>query len=147
MATDLAEFTGAALGLQLVFGLPLWVSAMLAGVAAFAILGMEVCGFRRLEAAITAFVGVVVLAFCLELLRQERPAGRGGGGRLRAAACPAASTLLAVSIVGATVMPHVIYLHSALTRSRVVGTSAGRAPADLPVRDRRRARSRWGWRA
>ncbi len=67
MATDLAEFTGAALGLHLVFGLPLWTSALLAGLAAFAVLAMEVGGFRRLEAAITALVGVVVVAFCLEL--------------------------------------------------------------------------------
>jgi len=123
MATDLAEFVGAALGLHLVFGLSLWVSALLTGLAAFTILGLQVWGFRKLEATITGLVAVVVLAFGLEVLR-SRPSGAGvarglfvpqfsGGG----------SALLAVGIVGATVMPHVIYLHSSLTKKRIVGTS------------------------
>ena len=88
MATDLAEFVGAALGLQLVFGLPLWVSGILTGVAAFAILSMEVWGFRRLEATITAFVAVVVLAFCLEVRKSGPPAARWRAASCRA--CPAA---------------------------------------------------------
>jgi manganese transport protein len=120
MATDLAEFTGAALGLHLVFGLSLWVSALLAGAATFAVLGMEVGGFRRLEAAITALVGVVVAAFCLELLVARPPAGAVASGVLLPR-LPGGAALLAVSIVGATVMPHVIYLHSALVRGRVTG--------------------------
>jgi len=114
MATDLAEFTGAALGLHLVFGLPMWLSALLAGVATFAVLAMEVGGFRRLEAAITALVVVVVLAFGLELFVSRPPAG------VFEPKLPGGAALLAVSIVGATVMPHVIYLHSALVRGRVV---------------------------
>jgi len=118
MATDLAEFTGAALGLHLVFGLPLWISALLAGIAAFAVLAMEVGGFRRLEAAITALVGVVVVAFCLELLLTRPPAAAVAGG-VFTPRLPGGAALLAVSIVGATVMPHVIYLHSALVRGRV----------------------------
>jgi manganese transport protein len=65
MATDLAEFTGAALGLHLVFGLPMWSCALLAGLATFTVLALEVGGFRRLEAAITGLVLVVVLAFGL----------------------------------------------------------------------------------
>jgi manganese transport protein len=118
MATDLAEFTGAALGLHLVFGLPLWTSALLAGLATFAVLAMEVGGFRRLEAAITALVGVVVVAFCLELLYARPPAAAVAGG-VFTPRLPGGAALLAVSIVGATVMPHVIYLHSALVRGRV----------------------------
>ncbi len=118
MATDLAEFTGAALGLHLVFGLPLWISALLAGIATFAVLAMEVGGFRRLEAAITALVGVVVVAFCLELLLARPPAAAVVGG-VFTPRLPGGAALLAVSIVGATVMPHVIYLHSALVRGRV----------------------------
>ena len=86
MATDLAEFTGAALGLNLVFGLPLWISALLAALATFAVLAMEVGGFRRLEAAITALVGVVVLAFILEIYLARPPAGRGRRRRVHAAA-------------------------------------------------------------
>jgi manganese transport protein len=121
MATDLAEFTGAALGLNLVFGLPLWISAVLAGLATFAVLGMEVGGFRRLEAAITALAGIVVIAFCLELLMSRPPAGAVASGVFDPK-LPGGAALLAVSIVGATVMPHVIYLHSALVRGRVSDT-------------------------
>jgi manganese transport protein len=118
MATDLAEFTGAALGLNLVFGLSIWLSALLAALATFAVLAMEVGGFRRIEAAITALVGVVVVAFCLELLLSRPPAGAVASG-VFVPRLPGGATLLAVSIVGATVMPHVIYLHSALVRGRV----------------------------
>jgi manganese transport protein len=118
MATDLAEFTGAALGLNLVFGLPLWLSAVLAGLATFAVLGLEVSGFRRLEAGVAALVGVVVLAFCLEILMSRPSASAVAAGAL-VPRLPGGAALLAVSIVGATVMPHVIYLHSALVRGRV----------------------------
>jgi manganese transport protein len=124
MATDLAEFTGAALGLHLVFGLPLWECALLAGLATFAVLAMEVGGFRRLEAAITALVGVVVLAFGLEIFKSRPPAAAVAGGVLEPH-IPGGAALLAVSIVGATVMPHVIYLHSSLTKGRVVGACSG----------------------
>jgi len=124
MATDLAEFTGAALGLHLVFGLSMWVSAALTAVATFAVLAMEVRGFRRLEAVITGLVLVVVLAFGLELLASRPAPGAVAAGAL-APRLPAGSALLAVSIVGATVMPHVIYLHSSLTSGRVVGKDAG----------------------
>jgi manganese transport protein len=122
MATDLAEFTGAALGLHLVFGLSIWVSALLAALATFAVLAMEVGGFRRLEAAITALVGVVVLAFCLELVLSRPQPGAVARG-VFVPQLPGGAALLAVSIVGATVMPHVIYLHSALVRRRVPGES------------------------
>ena len=91
--------------------------------AAFIILGLQVWGFRRLEAAITGFVAVIVFAFGLNLLRAARR-GRGGA---RACSCPqlagSESALLAVGIIGATVMPHVIYLHSSLTQKRIVGAN------------------------
>jgi manganese transport protein len=67
MATDLAEFVGAAIGIRLVFGLSLWTSALLTALAAFGILALQVRGFRWLEAAIPGLVGVVVVAFGLEL--------------------------------------------------------------------------------
>ena len=118
MATDLAEFTGAALGLHLVFGLSIWVSALLAALATFAVLAMEVGGFRRIEAAIAVLVGIVVVAFCLEILMSRPPAGAVATGVFMPQ-LPGGAALLAVSIVGATVMPHVIYLHSALVRGRV----------------------------
>jgi manganese transport protein len=122
MATDVAEFVGAALGLNLVFGLSLWLSALLTGLAAFAILGMQVRGFRRLEATITGFVAVIVLAFGLEVLRSS-PSGAGVAHGLFVPQIPGGGALLAVSIVGATVMPHVIYLHSSLTQKRIVGAT------------------------
>src|SRR5947208_12448006 len=71
MATDLAEFVGAALGLNLIFGIPLFSAALLTGVAAFGILGLQAWGFRRLEATITALVGLIVIAFGMEAFRAD----------------------------------------------------------------------------
>ena len=123
MATDLAEFVGAALGLHLVFGLSMWASAVVTGLAAFIILGLQVCGFRRLEATLTGFVAVVVLAFGLEMLRSRPPVSGVLHGMFVPSLAGNDSALLAVGIIGATVMPHVIYLHSSLTQNRIVGTS------------------------
>ena len=121
MATDLAEFVGAALGLHLVFGLSLWISALLTGFAAFVILGMQVWGFRLLEATLTGLVAVVVLAFGLEVLKSGPSAAGVAHGTFVPQFSGSGSALLAVGIVGATVMPHVIYLHSSLTQNRIVG--------------------------
>ncbi|HTU72804.1 MAG TPA: Nramp family divalent metal transporter [Trebonia sp.] len=126
MATDLAEFVGAALGLRLVFGLSLGVSAVLTAVAAFAILALQVRGFRWLEAAIAGLVGVVVVAFALETLKSSPSVAGVTHGMFVPRFSGGGSALLAASIVGATVMPHAIYLHSSLTGSRVVGAR----PAD-----------------
>jgi manganese transport protein len=123
MATDLAEFVGAALGLHLVFGLSLWLSAVLTAVAAFTILGMQVWGFRRLEATLTGLVAVVVLAFGLEMLRSRPSVAGMAHGLFVPQVSGSGSALLAVSIIGATVMPHVIYLHSSLTQNRIVGAN------------------------
>jgi manganese transport protein len=121
MACDIAEVVGAALGLNLLFGIPLFPAGLIAGAGAFAILTLQQKGFRRLEAAITAMVGVVVASFAFVLLN----AGPDGGEVARHLVVPGfagtESILLATGIIGATVMPHVIYLHSALTQKRVVG--------------------------
>ena len=123
MATDLAEFVGAALGFYLVFGIPLFVAGLLTGAVAFAILGLQAWGFRRLEATISVLVGVIVIAFGLEVLN-ARPSWAGvAGGLFVPRLDGTGSILLAVSILGATVMPHVIYLHSALTQKRIVGAN------------------------
>jgi manganese transport protein len=123
MATDLAEFVGAALGINLVFGIPLFLSGLLTGVLAFAILGLQAWGFRRLEATIAGLVGVIVVAFGLQVFESHTS----GGGIARGVLIPHfqgnESILLAVGILGATVMPHVIYLHSALTQKRIVGAN------------------------
>ncbi|MBO0681668.1 MAG: Nramp family divalent metal transporter [Candidatus Dormibacteraeota bacterium] len=125
MATDMAEFVGAALGLYLVFGIPLLAAGLLTGVLAFAILGLQAWGFRRLEAAIMALVGVIVVAFGLEVLRGDPSLGGAAQGLFVPQFQGRASVLLAVGIVGATVMPHVIYLHSALTQKRIEGATPG----------------------
>ncbi len=123
MATDLAEFVGAALGLHLVFGLSMWLSAALTGVAAFTILGLQVWGFRRLEATLTGLAAVVVLAFGLTMLRSRPSVSGMAHGLFVPQVSGSGSALLAVSIIGATVMPHVIYLHSSLTQNRIVGAN------------------------
>jgi len=118
MATDVAEFVGAALGLYLLFGIPLLPAAAITAVASYAILAMQARGFRRLEAVIAGFVGIIVVAFAVQVfLAKPDPAAVAGG--LVPRFDGAGSLLLAVGILGATVMPHVIYLHSALTQRRV----------------------------
>ncbi|MDR7486470.1 MAG: Nramp family divalent metal transporter [Armatimonadota bacterium] len=120
MATDLAEFLGAALGFYLLFGIPLLPAALLTGIVTLAILAMERQGFRSLEAVITAFVGVIALAYVVELAL-ERPQW---AAVVAHATVPrfagTESVLLASGILGATVMPHVVFLHSALTQHRIV---------------------------
>jgi manganese transport protein len=123
MATDLAEFVGAALGLNLVFGIPLFLAGLLTGAIAFAILGLQAWGFRRLEATIAGLVGLIVIAFGLEVLRADPSWTSVLGGTFVPHLDGSASILLAVGILGATVMPHVIYLHSALTQKRIVGAN------------------------
>jgi manganese transport protein len=120
MATDLAEFLGAAIGFHLLFGIGLFPAAVITGATTFAILGLQRWGFRPLEAAITAFVAVISACYIAELWLAHPPLGTVA----RHAAVPqfsgGESVLLAVGILGATVMPHVIYLHSALTQNRIV---------------------------
>ncbi|HKC20426.1 MAG TPA: Nramp family divalent metal transporter [Candidatus Dormibacteraeota bacterium] len=123
MATDLAEFVGAALGIYLVFGIPLFAAGLLTGVIAFTILGLQSYGFRRLESVIAVLVGVIVIAFGLEVFGARPSWGSVATGTLIPHLDGSASILLAVGILGATVMPHVIYLHSALTQKRVVGAN------------------------
>jgi manganese transport protein len=121
MATDLAEFIGAALALNLLFGIPLLPAGLLTAVGAFAILELQRRGFRALEAAISAMLGVIVLAFAFQIFYAEPEGSRILSGLFRPAFAGTESVLLAAGILGATVMPHVIYLHSALTQHRVVG--------------------------
>ena len=121
MATDIAEVVGAALGLNLLFGIPLLPAGVLAGVGAFAILGLQQMGYRRLEAGITALVGVVVLSFVVELFDSSPDGGEIARHLVVPGFAGVESILLATGIIGATVMPHVVYLHSALTQKRIVG--------------------------
>jgi manganese transport protein len=121
MATDLAEFIGAALALNLLFGIPLFPAGLLTAVGAFGILELQRRGFRPLEAAISSLVGVIVIAFAFQMFYAQPEADRILGGLFTPGFAGTESVLLAAGILGATVMPHVIYLHSALTQRRVVG--------------------------
>jgi manganese transport protein len=124
MATDLAEFIGAALALNLLFDIPLLSAAVITGVISFGILELQRRGFRHLEAAIAGMVGLIVAGFAFQVFLAEPDATDLLHGLLTPQFAGTDSVLLAVGILGATVMPHVIYLHSALTQQRVVGNDA-----------------------
>ena len=120
MATDLAEFLGAALGFQLLFGFGLFPSAVITGIATFGILGLHRFGVRILEAVIASIVGVIGACYVIELIFSNPDLAQVGRHALVPGFSGGDSLLLAVGILGATVMPHVIYLHSALTQDRLV---------------------------
>ncbi|GGF50482.1 divalent metal cation transporter MntH [Marmoricola endophyticus] len=124
MATDLAEFVGAAVGLHLLFGMPLLPAGLVTAVVAFGILGLEQRGHRRFERAVIALLALVAAGFGYLVLAAGPPAyddlaaglvpRLDGGGELQ----------LTIGIIGATVMPHVVYLHSALQSGRVAASDA-----------------------
>jgi manganese transport protein len=119
IATDLAEFLGAALGFQLLLGVPLLIGGLLTAVITFLILALERYGFRPLEAVITALIAVIAVCYLVETIL-DRP---DWGSVMRHVVVPrfsgSESVLLAAGILGATVMPHALYLHSALTQGRI----------------------------
>jgi len=117
MSTDIAEFLGAALGLNLLFHVPLVIAGVMTGFIAFGILELQRQGFRRFELAITALLGIIFLGFLYETLKIG-PSASGVAGGLIPHLRGSQSLYLAVGIIGATVMPHAIYLHSALTKGR-----------------------------
>jgi manganese transport protein len=118
MATDLAEFVGAAVGLNLLFGVPLFPAGLMTAVVAFGILSLEQRGYRRFELAITGLLALVFVGFAYDLLMVGGSASGLAGG-LVPGFPDVSSVMLAAGIIGATVMPHVVYLHSALTKNRV----------------------------
>lgn len=127
MATDLAEFLGAAVGFNLLFGIPMLAAGVLTGITTFLILSLQRFGFRPLEAVIAGFVGVIGLCYLFETILGRPDFAAAGQAILRPRFSGSESILLASGILGATVMPHVIYLHSALTQGRVVTQNAGQA--------------------
>lgn len=123
IATDLAEILGAAVGFYLVFHIPLLPAAFLTGIATFLVLGLQSYGFRPVEAVISVFIGIIAVCYVLEMFL-VRP----DWGEVASAFVPPRfegpeSVVLAAGILGATVMPHVIYLHSALTQDRVIAAN------------------------
>ena len=129
MATDLAEFLGAAIGFNLLFGIPLWAAGLLTALATFLILSLQVRGFRALEAVITAMLGVIVLCYLVETILDKPDWRTLAYHAVVPQFAGPESVLIAAGILGATVMPHVIFLHSSLTQDRIV--------VDSPVLKRR----------
>ena len=128
MATDLAEFVGAAVALDLLFGVPPLPAGLITGAVSLGLLALRPRGYRRFEVTIVGLLTVVLLGFLYAGLRSGADPGavaRGLVPSLRGGD----SLLLAAGIVGATVMPHAIYLHSALSQERL---------AVLGERERRR---------
>ncbi len=118
MATDLAEFVGAAIALNLLFGIPLFPAGLITAVVSFGVLGLQRRGYRRFEVVIAFFLGIILLGFLYDTLRIGFVPGDAAGGFVPSFD-GTDSVLLAAGILGATVMPHVIYLHSALTQNRI----------------------------
>lgn len=119
IATDLAEFLGAALGFNLLFGMPLWLAGLVTAAATFVILGLERYGFRPIEAVITVLIGVVAVSYLIETFLVKPDFGTVLYHSVVPQFTDAESVVLAAGILGATVMPHAIFLHSALTQDRI----------------------------
>ncbi len=120
MATDLAEFLGASIAINLLFGIPLLYATLITGVVTYLILLLERRGFRPLEAVIIALVGVIAVSYLIETFLSRPDWGQIGLHTFVPWVGGTQSVLFSVGIIGATVMPHVIYLHSSLTQSRII---------------------------
>jgi len=120
IATDLAEFVGAAVGLFLLFHIPLVYAGLLTAVVTFLILGLQRYGFRPLEAIITAMIGIVAVSYLIEIFLVKTEPAQIASSLFIPSFGSRQGVLLATGILGATVMPHVIFLHSALTQGRII---------------------------
>jgi manganese transport protein len=118
MATDLAEFVGAAIALNLLFDVPLFPAGLITAVVAFGILALQNRGYRTFEIAIIALLAVILFGFLYQTFVAEAISTKLFSGFVPSFS-GTDSVLLATGILGATVMPHVIYLHSALTQDRI----------------------------
>lgn len=117
MAVDLAEFLGAALGMYLLFGIPLFLAALITTAIVFFLLAIDLHGFRRLEQVIMTFVLAIACCYALEIFL-VKPDWRHVAYHVLVPQIGSSSIYVAVSMLGATVMPHVVYLHSALVQAR-----------------------------
>jgi len=118
IATDLAEFVGAAIALNLLFGVPPFPAGLITAVVAFGILALQQRGYRRFELAIAGFLAIVCLGFLYDLSQVSVDTGALVGGFVPSFD-GTDSVMIAVGILGATVMPHVVYLHGALVQGRI----------------------------
>jgi manganese transport protein len=127
MATDLAESLGAAIGLSLLFGLPLLIGLLITFALTYAMLLLQGRGFRPLEMLIAAFIGVIAVSYLIEMVVAPPDWRVFAYHAVVPGLAGPESVMLAVGIIGATVMPHAIFLHSSLTQNRVpVRTDAER---------------------
>ncbi len=122
IATDLAEFVGAAVGMNLLFGIDLFSAGLITAVVTFLILALQSRGFRPLEAVISGLLGVIALCYVVETLLDRPDWGLVAYHAVVPLFHGSESVLLATGILGATVMPHVIFLHSSLTQGRIVAS-------------------------
>lgn len=125
MATDLAEFLGGAIGLSLLFGIPLIWGMAVTAIVTYGILLIEHRGFRPMELVIGGFVAIIGLCYLVELFIAPVDWGGAATGLLVPGMPDAAALTISVGIIGATVMPHAIYLHSGLTQNRVTVRNEG----------------------
>lgn len=120
MATDLAEFLGATLGLNLLFHIPMFWAALLTGFTTYAILMLDKLGFRPLERLIAVLVVLIGACYLLETIISKPNLGEIAYHAVVPWVGNRNSVVLIVGIIGATIMPHVVYLHSGLTQRRIV---------------------------
>ncbi|MFT6773610.1 MAG: manganese transport protein [Paracoccaceae bacterium] len=118
MATDLAEFLGGAIGLSLLFDMPLMNGMIVTAIVTYAILLVEGRGFRPMELIIGFLVGIIALCYLVEIFMSPINWGEAGMGAITPSMPDATALAISVGIIGATVMPHAIYLHSGLTQNR-----------------------------
>ena len=120
IATDLAEFVGTAVGIFLLFGIPLVYAGLLTAVATFLVIGLQRYGFRAIEAVISAMIGIVAGGYLIEIFLVKPDPAQIVTSLFFPGFGNSEGVVLAAGILGATVMPHVIFLHSALTQGRIV---------------------------
>jgi manganese transport protein len=119
MATDLAEFLGGAIGLSLLFGIPLFYGMIVTGVIVYAILMFERFGFRPVELIIGNLVAIIALCYLIEMFIAPVDWSSAALHTVLPQLADGGALLLVVGIIGATVMPHAVYLHSGLTQARI----------------------------
>src|SRR5215470_12958012 len=125
MATDLAEFLGGAIGLALLFHIPLIAGMAVTAAITYGVLMFERSGFRPVELIVGALVGLIALCYLAEMFIAPVDWGAAAFHTVTPEIADAGALLLAVGIIGATVMPHAVYLHSALTQARTPVRSVG----------------------
>ena len=133
MATDLAEFLGGAIGLSLLFGLPLLVGMLVTAAIVYAILMFDRFGFRPIEAAISGLVGVIAVCYLVEIFIAPVDWRAAALHTVLPRLPDGEALLLAVGIIGATVMPHAVYLHSGLTQDRIPARNAAETRTVLRI--------------